>query len=116
MVVGGVPITLHTLFAVLAGIVLGSRLGAFSMFVYMMLGLVGAPIFAQFKGGTAVLFSPTIGFIFSFIIVAYVAWKLVENKWCLPMYITAVMICIANKYVFLNIWTEVRGHNLIPVT
>src|SRR5699024_165876 len=45
MVVGGVPITLQTFFAVLAGIVLGSRLGAFSMFVYMMLGLVGAPIF-----------------------------------------------------------------------
>src|SRR5690625_3816427 len=58
------------IFAVLAGIVLGSRLGAFSMFVYMMLGLVGAPIFAQFKGGTAVLFSPTIGFSLSFIIVA----------------------------------------------
>src|SRR5690625_6093871 len=48
--VGGVPITLQTFFAVLAGLVLGSKLGAFSMFVYMMLGLVGAPVFAQFKG------------------------------------------------------------------
>src|SRR5690625_7604698 len=43
--VGGVPITLQTFFAVLAGLVLGSRLGAFTMFVYMMLGLVGAPVF-----------------------------------------------------------------------
>src|SRR5690625_2503916 len=73
LVIGGVPITLQTFFAVMAGLVLGSRLGAFSMFVYMMLGLVGAPVFAQFKGGTAVLFSPTISFILFFIIVAYVA-------------------------------------------
>src|SRR5690625_2750682 len=60
LVVGGVPITLHTIFAILAGLVLGSRLGDFSMYVYMMLGLAGVPIFAQFKGGIATLFSPTL--------------------------------------------------------
>ncbi|QBP06966.1 biotin transporter [Virgibacillus phage Mimir87] len=104
MVVGGVPITLQTFFAVLAGIVLGSRLGAFSMFVYMMLGLVGAPIFAQFKGGVAVFFSPTFGFILSFILVAYVAGKLVEKKRCLSMYITAALIGMAINYVFGTNW------------
>src|SRR5690625_1669229 len=61
MVVGGVPITLQTFFAILAGTVLGSRLGAFSMFVYMMLGLAGAPVFAQFKGGVAITLFPKIG-------------------------------------------------------
>src|SRR5699024_7158080 len=40
LVIGGVPITLQTFFAVMAGLVLGSRLGAFSMFVYMVLGLI----------------------------------------------------------------------------
>lgn len=104
MVVGGVPITLQTFFAVLAGIVLGSRLGAFSMFVYMMLGLVGAPLFAQFKGGVAVFFSPTFGFILSFILVAYVAGKLVEKKRCLSMYITAALIGMAINYVFGTNW------------
>ncbi|TMN20924.1 biotin transporter BioY [Lentibacillus cibarius] len=104
MVVGGVPITLQTFFAVLAGIVLGSRLGAFSMFVYMMLGLVGAPIFAQFKGGAAVFFTPTFGFILSFILVAYVAGKLIEKKRSLPMYITAALIGLAINYVFGTNW------------
>lgn len=104
MVVGGVPITLQTFFAVLAGIVLGSRLGAFSMFVYMMLGLVGAPIFAQFKGGASVFFSPTFGFILSFILVAYVAGKLVEKKRSRPMYITAALIGMAINYVFGTNW------------
>src|SRR5699024_12226352 len=51
LVVGVVPITLQTFFAVLAGLVLGSRVGALSMFVFIMLGVVGTPEFAQFKGG-----------------------------------------------------------------
>src|SRR5690625_217951 len=68
LVIGRVPITLQTFFAVMAGLVLGSRLGAFSMFVYMMLGLVGAPVFAQFKGGIGMMLSPTFGFILSFIV------------------------------------------------
>jgi biotin transport system substrate-specific component len=104
MVVGGVPITLQTFFAVLAGIVRGSRLGAFSMFVYMMLGLAGAPVFAQFKGGAAVLFTPTFGFILSFILVAYAAGKLVEKKRSLPMYITAAIVGMAINYIFGTNW------------
>src|SRR5699024_4416059 len=78
--VGGVPITFQTSFAVLAGLVLGSKLGAFSMFVYMMLGLVGAPVFAQFKGGPMTIVSPTFGFILSFILIAYIAGKIIERK------------------------------------
>ena len=51
LTVGGVPITLQTFFAILAGLILGSRLGAISMTVYMFLGLTGAPVFAKFGGG-----------------------------------------------------------------
>ncbi|ASN07202.1 biotin transporter BioY [Virgibacillus necropolis] len=104
LVVGGVPITLQTFFAVLAGIVLGSRLGAFSMFVYMILGLAGAPIFAQFKGGIAAIISPTFGFILSFILVAYVAGKIVEVKRSLPIYVTAALVGMSINYVFGTNW------------
>src|SRR5690625_5581110 len=71
LVVGGVPITLQTFFAVMAGVVLGSRLGAFSMFVYMVLVLAGVRVFVQFKGGAGMLLKPTLGFMFSFILVVY---------------------------------------------
>src|SRR5699024_8416330 len=80
LAVGGVPITLPTLVAVLDALVLGSKLGAFSMFVYMMLGFVGAPVFAQFKGGPMTIVSPTFGFILSFILIAYIAGKIIERK------------------------------------
>lgn len=104
LVVGGVPITLQTFFAVLAGLVLGSRLGAFSMFVYMMLGLVGAPVFAQFKGGAAIILSPTFGFILSFILVAYVAGKIVESRQSLPAYVTAALVGTAINYIIGTHW------------
>lgn len=80
LIVGGVPITLQTLFAILAGAILGSRLGAISMTVYMLMGLAGAPVFAKFSGGFSVIFSHTFGFILSFILVAYVTGKMIEAK------------------------------------
>lgn len=104
LVVGGVPITLQTFFAVLAGLVLGSRLGAFTMFGYMLIGLAGAPVFAQFSGGAAHLLSPTFGFIISFIIVAYICGKLVEYKQTKSMYIVASLFGMLFIYVFGTNW------------
>ncbi|MDM5190550.1 biotin transporter BioY [Bacillus sp. DX4.1] len=78
--VAGVPLSMQPFFAILAGLLLGSRLGALSMIVYMLVGISGAPIFAKFEAGFGALLSPTGGFIIAFIIVAYVSGKLVEQK------------------------------------
>ena len=67
LIIGGVPITLQTFFAILAGILLGSRMGAISMIVYAFIGLAGVPVFAGFSGGMDTLISPTFGFIVSFV-------------------------------------------------
>lgn len=104
LVIGGVPITLQTFFACLSGLVLGSRIGAFSMFAYMMLGLAGAPIFAQFKGGAAFILSPTFGFVLSFILVAYIAGKIAEHAESIAMYVTASLTAMALNYVFGTNW------------
>ena len=104
LVVGGVPITLQTFFAVLAGLVLGSRLGAFTMFVYMCLGLIGVPVFAQFKGGASMIFAPTFGFIISFIFVTYIAGKLGEVRPTLTAYVTGALLAMAVNYVFGTHW------------
>ncbi|MDP4549914.1 biotin transporter BioY [Guptibacillus hwajinpoensis] len=97
LVVGGVPITLQTFFAILAGLLLGSRLGATSMIVYTLVGLAGAPVFAQFTGGPGVIFKPTFGFILSYILVAYVAGKIVESK--LKPTITTFMIASFTGFI-----------------
>lgn len=98
------PITLQTFFAILAGAILGSRLGAITMAVYAFAGLAGAPVFSKFGGGFASLLSPTFGFILSFILTAYVTGKLIEKKKSVPVYITAALIGMVINYVFGTNW------------
>ncbi|MCM3710507.1 biotin transporter BioY [Sporosarcina luteola] len=104
LVVGGVPITLQTFFAVLAGLLLGSRLGAISMTVYMALGLVGAPVFAKFHGGFGAILLPTFGFIVSFILVAFVVGKIVEKNGSLRSYVIAALVGLVVNYVIGTNW------------
>ncbi|WNB90830.1 biotin transporter BioY [Bacillus sp. NEB1478] len=99
MVVGGVPITLQTFFCILAGALLGSRLGAIAMSIYVVVGLVGAPVFAQFKGGFATVVSPTFGFLLSFILVAYVTGLIIEKKDSKNSYILATLVGLVINYV-----------------
>ncbi|WP_350342840.1 biotin transporter BioY [Proteinivorax tanatarense] len=79
LIIGGVPVTLQTFFAIMCGILLGSRLAAVSMSVYTLIGLAGAPVFANFRGGLNVIISPTFGFIISFIFVGFVVGLIIEN-------------------------------------
>ena len=104
LVVGGVPITLQTFFAILAGLILGSRLGAISMTVYMFIGLAGAPVFARFSGGFGSIISPTFGFIVSFILVAYIAGKIVEKNGKLSGYIIAALVGMSVNYLIGTNW------------
>lgn len=104
MVVGGVPITLQTFFSILAGLILGSRLGTIAIIVYTCIGLVGVPVFAQFTGGVSALIKPTFGFILAFIIAAYVAGKIVEKYKSAAAFVTAAMIGIAIDYLLGTNW------------
>ncbi|MGE7838373.1 biotin transporter BioY [Viridibacillus arvi] len=104
MVVGGVPITLQAFFAILAGLILGSRLGALSITVYMLIGLAGAPVFARFGGGFSQILSPTFGFVVAFILVAFIVGKIVENNRSKKMYITAAIIGVIVSYLIGTNW------------
>jgi len=70
---GGVPLTLQTWGISLAGMVLGAKNGAIAAIVYLLLGAVGAPVFASFTGGMGIVLGPTGGFILSFPLMAYLA-------------------------------------------
>ncbi|GGM28147.1 putative biotin transporter BioYB [Paraliobacillus quinghaiensis] len=104
IVIGGVPITLTTFFCILAGLLLGSRLGSIAMIVYALIGLAGAPVFSKFSGGLSVIVSPTFGFILSYIIVAYVVGKIVEWKPSKRNFILAALIGFVINYVFGTNW------------
>ena len=71
-----VPITMQTLFVNLAGALLGGSLGALSQVVYILLGVIGLPVFAGGKAGAGVLLGPTGGYLIGFVVGAYVIGKL----------------------------------------
>jgi len=73
-----VPFTLQYLFCALAGLILGSRLGALSQIVYVAIGLSGVPVFTE-GGGISYIFKPTFGYLIGFIVAAYVIGKIREN-------------------------------------
>ncbi len=75
-----VPITLQTLFLYLAAALMGGRLGALSQVIYLLLGIIGLPVFAGGKAGMGVLLGPTGGYLTGFVVGAYVTGKLVEIK------------------------------------
>jgi biotin transport system substrate-specific component len=104
LVVGGVPITLQTFFAILAGLILGSRRGALAMAVYMFIGLAGAPVFARFGGGFGSIISPTFGFIVSYILVAFIVGKIVEKNGKLQGYIIAALVGMTVNYLIGTNW------------
>lgn len=79
-----VPFTLQYLFCTLAGMVLGSRLGALSQIVYVFIGLIGIPVFTE-GGGPSYIFKPTFGYLIGFIVAAYVIGKITENIKTLTM-------------------------------
>ncbi|WP_201713586.1 biotin transporter BioY [Rossellomorea arthrocnemi] len=104
MVVGGVPITLQTFFAILAGAILGSRVGAISMTVYALVGLVGVPVFARFGAGLSSIVSPTFGFIVSFIFTAYITGKILEKHRGIKVYIFAALVGMVVNYLVGTNW------------
>ncbi|TET40117.1 MAG: biotin transporter BioY, partial [Elusimicrobia bacterium] len=53
-----VPITLQTFFTFLAGAILGKYLGALSQIIYLLLGVIGLPVFAKGSSGIGVLLGP----------------------------------------------------------
>jgi len=66
-----VPVTLQTFAIALAGYFLGVKGGTAAAAVYVLLGAVGVPVFANWSGGFSVIAGYTGGFIYGFIIMAF---------------------------------------------
>jgi biotin transport system substrate-specific component len=98
--IGPVPHTLQVFFIMLAGTVLGSRWGAISVLIWVLLGLFGVPVFAQGKAGVAVLVGPTGGFLLGFIFCAFLVGLILER--ISPNYVStflAMLLGLAVIYI-----------------
>jgi biotin transport system substrate-specific component len=76
-----VPITGQTFGVLLVGGALGFRRGGLAVALYVLLGVVGLPFFAEGKGGLSVLWAATGGYLIGFIVAGAVVGRLAELGW-----------------------------------
>lgn len=63
-----IPFSLQVFFVLLVPSVLGPVYGTASVFIYILLGVIGMPVFAGMRSGPGILFGPTGGFLIGFLV------------------------------------------------
>ncbi len=100
-----VPFTLQTMVVLLAGAFLGARNGAYSQLLYIALGAIGLPVFAQTADGTmgfARLIGPTGGYLLAFPVAAYLVGLLTEKN---QKYLTVIISMFVAELVVIAFGT-----------
>jgi biotin transport system substrate-specific component len=100
-----VPFTLQTMIVLLAGAFLGAKNGAYSQVIYLFLGAIGLPVFAQTADGTmglARLIGPTGGYLIAFPVAAYLVGYLTERN---QKYLTLIISMFAAELVVIFVGT-----------
>ena len=103
--IGPVPITGSTFAVVLTGALLGSRLGAMSMIVYLFEGAVGLPFFYGGHGGFAHILGPTGGYLIAFPAAAFITGAFAENGWDKRFLTAVAAMAVGSIVILLAGWT-----------
>ena len=103
-----VPLTFQTVVCVLAGLLLGARNGALALTAYLVMGVLGLPVFSSGGGFTYVLM-PSFGYILGFVGAAFSAGLIVGKKKTLSRFLLAAAVGFAVNYAvgivyFILIW------------
>ena len=100
--IGNVPVTLQTLFVLLAGVVM-HRYGAIPVALYVILGVLGLPLFHNGTTGIGILLGPTGGFLIGFVFAALVVGIAYETQ-SRAIHITGLLAGTAVIYTFGVAW------------
>lgn len=100
-----VPITLTNLVLYVSVFLLGWKRSTISYIIYLLLGLVGLPVFSGFSGGLGKFAGPTGGYLVGFIFLTIIAGFFVDRfSGSIPFYIVGMLLGSAVMYAFGTVW------------
>jgi biotin transport system substrate-specific component len=102
--IGPVPITGQTFAVLLTGALLGSRLGAITMIVYLLEGAIGLPFFSGAHGGLLHLMGPTGGYLVAFPAGAFITGAFAEHGWDRKFLTAAAAMAIGSIVIMISGW------------
>ena len=109
--IGPVPISLTNLAIYFTVILLGWKKGTVSYCIYLLIGLVGVPVFSSFTAGPAKLFGPTGGYLIGFIPLAIISgWFIEKFPGKKVMYLLGMILGTAVCYAFGTAWLCFQAH------
>lgn len=116
--VAPVPITAQTFAVLLTGALLGSRLGAITMIVYLIEGASGLPFFKGGFGGIAHLMGPTGGYLIAFPAAAFITGAFAEHGWDRKFLTAAAAMAIGSLVIMLSgwVWFSILMHSSPAIT
>jgi biotin transport system substrate-specific component len=104
-----VPISFTNLIIFLSVYILGMKSGTLSTVIYLLLGLVGIPVFSGFTGGASKFAGPTGGYLIGFIFLALICGLFADrfhgNRW---LYLIGMVLGLAVCYAFGTAWLAVQ--------
>ena len=109
--ISDIGFTMQTFGVFLALGLLGGKWGTVSIGLYLLLGLVGLPVFSGFRGGPGMLLGVTGGYLWGFLLSGFVYWAL-ERFGKLPAMISGLIVCYACGTVWF-LWYSGGGIGLV---
>ncbi len=109
--IGPVPISLTNLAIFISLYALGMKKATISLFIYLLVGFVGLPVFSGFTSGPAKLLGPTGGYLVSFIFMALLAGYFIDkfiNRWLLC--VIGMVLATALCYAFGTAWLSYQAN------
>lgn len=110
-----VPFTMQTFGVFLALGVLGGKRGTISVCIYLLLGIIGIPVFSAGKSGIGVLLGSTGGYLIALIFSGLVVWGmevlLGKKTWVLALsMVLGLLVCYAiGTFWFITVYTSQSG-------
>ena len=104
-----VPLTLQTFFVLLSGAMLGGNFGFLSQLIYLLLGMIGLPIFTYAGCGLTYLFGPTGGYILGFLFASFYIGKTIKSLKRITLLSIFILMCIGSLIILFSgaLWLKI---------